>query len=225
MARERGGLRTRRRGPIRADRVEAGHRAPATSRRRCADTPTHRRVPDGVPASRPRRPDSPALRMCARARGRPRGRSPTSCAPQPVSTRGRLFVEPPISGPRDSRRSGCRRGAIKADRAAGDGSGPRRLVATADGGASSATAVPRPSASTTSWSRPECHAHRRTLEARPGAHLGRLRAVAAHPDLVADLARRLADALGLPCQEAVRKVRETQPQKALENSAQQTPTS
>ena len=41
------------------------------------------------------------------------------------------------------------------------------------------------------------------------------------PELVADLAQRLADALGLPCEEAVRKVRETQPQKELENSVQQ----
>ena len=41
------------------------------------------------------------------------------------------------------------------------------------------------------------------------------------PELVADLAQRLADALGLPCEDAVRKVRETQPQKELENSVQQ----
>jgi ATP-dependent DNA helicase RecQ len=41
------------------------------------------------------------------------------------------------------------------------------------------------------------------------------------PDLAADLAHRLADKLGLPCEEAVQKVHETQPQKELENSVQQ----
>lgn len=38
-----------------------------------------------------------------------------------------------------------------------------------------------------------------------------------HPGLVPDFARRLAEALGLPFQEAIRKVRETDPQKQMEN--------
>lgn len=38
-----------------------------------------------------------------------------------------------------------------------------------------------------------------------------------HPELVPDFARRLAEALGLPFREAVRKVRETDPQKHMEN--------
>ena len=38
-----------------------------------------------------------------------------------------------------------------------------------------------------------------------------------HPKLVPDFARRLAEALGLPFREAVRKVRETDPQKQMEN--------
>ena len=42
-----------------------------------------------------------------------------------------------------------------------------------------------------------------------------------HPRLVSDCAERLADALGLPFWPAVRKVRETKPQKELLNSAQQ----
>jgi ATP-dependent DNA helicase RecQ len=42
-----------------------------------------------------------------------------------------------------------------------------------------------------------------------------------HPDLVPDLARRLAEALGVPLHEAVRKVGENQPQAAMHNSAQQ----
>ena len=42
-----------------------------------------------------------------------------------------------------------------------------------------------------------------------------------HPDLVPDLARRLAAKLGLPAVEAVRKTRPTQPQKTMQNSAQQ----
>ena len=42
-----------------------------------------------------------------------------------------------------------------------------------------------------------------------------------HPELVADLARRLAAALGLPCEDVVVKVRDTEPQKTMENSAQQ----
>ena len=41
------------------------------------------------------------------------------------------------------------------------------------------------------------------------------------PELVADLANRLAATLGLPCRAVVRKRRETQPQKELENSVQQ----
>ncbi len=42
-----------------------------------------------------------------------------------------------------------------------------------------------------------------------------------HPDLVPDLARRVAAALDLPLQEVVRKVAENQPQAAMQNSAQQ----
>jgi len=42
-----------------------------------------------------------------------------------------------------------------------------------------------------------------------------------HPRLVADLARRLAAALGLPPVEALKKMRHTSPQKTMENSAQQ----
>ena len=42
-----------------------------------------------------------------------------------------------------------------------------------------------------------------------------------HPDLVADFARRLAARLGLPAVEAVIKPRHTEPQKTMENSAQQ----
>ena len=38
-----------------------------------------------------------------------------------------------------------------------------------------------------------------------------------HPELVPDFARRLAEALGLPFQESVKKVRETDPQKQMEN--------
>ena len=43
----------------------------------------------------------------------------------------------------------------------------------------------------------------------------------AHPDLVPDFAKRLADALGLPFHEVVRKAAENQPQAAMHNSAQQ----
>ena len=42
-----------------------------------------------------------------------------------------------------------------------------------------------------------------------------------HPTLVADLARRFADAVGLPVHNVVRKARQTPPQKAMENSAHQ----
>ena len=42
-----------------------------------------------------------------------------------------------------------------------------------------------------------------------------------HPQLVPDLAHRVAEALGLPAVEAVTKTRPTQPQKAMQNSAQQ----
>src|SRR5207249_6307422 len=42
-----------------------------------------------------------------------------------------------------------------------------------------------------------------------------------HPHLVVDLARRLADALGLPFRDAVRRVRPGSPQKEMENSVQQ----
>ena len=42
-----------------------------------------------------------------------------------------------------------------------------------------------------------------------------------HPDLVLDFAARLAAALGLPFREVVTKVAENQPQKLMENSAQQ----
>ena len=38
-----------------------------------------------------------------------------------------------------------------------------------------------------------------------------------HPGLVPDFARRLAEALGLPFRDAVKKVRETDPQKQMEN--------
>jgi ATP-dependent DNA helicase RecQ len=43
-----------------------------------------------------------------------------------------------------------------------------------------------------------------------------------HPNLVPDFARRLAAALGLPYVQCVRKTRPTQPQKDMQNSAQQT---
>ncbi len=42
-----------------------------------------------------------------------------------------------------------------------------------------------------------------------------------HPDLVPDFARRLANSLGLPFVPCISKVRPTQPQKVMENSAQQ----
>ena len=42
-----------------------------------------------------------------------------------------------------------------------------------------------------------------------------------HPDLVPDFAARLADALGLPFRDAVRKVGQNQPQATMRNSAQQ----
>ncbi len=42
-----------------------------------------------------------------------------------------------------------------------------------------------------------------------------------HPDLVPDFARGLAESLGLPFHEVVRKVAENQPQAAMHNSAQQ----
>jgi ATP-dependent DNA helicase RecQ len=42
-----------------------------------------------------------------------------------------------------------------------------------------------------------------------------------HPDLVRDFARRLADALGLPYVDAVRKTHDTPAQKTMQNSAQQ----
>ena len=42
-----------------------------------------------------------------------------------------------------------------------------------------------------------------------------------HPDLVPDFAARLADALGLPIRDLVRKVGQTQPQATMRNSAQQ----
>lgn len=38
-----------------------------------------------------------------------------------------------------------------------------------------------------------------------------------HPELVPDFARRLADALGIPFRDAVKKTRETEPQKQMEN--------
>ncbi len=41
------------------------------------------------------------------------------------------------------------------------------------------------------------------------------------PQLVADLARRLAAALGLPCEDVVVKLRDTEPQTTMQNSAQQ----
>lgn len=44
---------------------------------------------------------------------------------------------------------------------------------------------------------------------------------AGHPPLVSELARRLAEMLGLPFREAVRRVRPSAPQKEMENSAQQ----
>ena len=42
-----------------------------------------------------------------------------------------------------------------------------------------------------------------------------------HPGLVADLAVRLADSLDLPCQDVVTKVRETAPQKTMQNTEHQ----
>ncbi len=42
-----------------------------------------------------------------------------------------------------------------------------------------------------------------------------------HPTLVPDFAARLADALGLPFRDVVVKVAQNQPQKLMENSAQQ----
>ena len=42
-----------------------------------------------------------------------------------------------------------------------------------------------------------------------------------HPDLVPDFAARLADALGLPIRDLVRKVGQNQPQATMRNSAQQ----
>ena len=42
-----------------------------------------------------------------------------------------------------------------------------------------------------------------------------------HPRLVAEFALRLAEALGLPCQDVIVKMRETSPQKVLQNSQQQ----
>ncbi len=42
-----------------------------------------------------------------------------------------------------------------------------------------------------------------------------------HPELVPDFARRLAEALGLPCQDVVVRVRDTSPQKVMRNSHQQ----
>ncbi len=42
-----------------------------------------------------------------------------------------------------------------------------------------------------------------------------------NPELVRDLAERLAAALGLPCKDVVKKVRETKPQKTMQNSQQQ----
>ena len=41
------------------------------------------------------------------------------------------------------------------------------------------------------------------------------------PDLVEDFARRLAKSLGLACEDVVTKVRETQPQKLMQNNRQQ----
>jgi len=42
-----------------------------------------------------------------------------------------------------------------------------------------------------------------------------------HPRLVPDLAERLADALGLPCEDVLVKGRDTEPQRAMRNSVQQ----
>ena len=42
-----------------------------------------------------------------------------------------------------------------------------------------------------------------------------------NPGLVADYAARLATALGLPCENAVAKIRDTEPQKRMQNSSQQ----
>ncbi len=42
-----------------------------------------------------------------------------------------------------------------------------------------------------------------------------------HPQLVADFARRLAEALELPCQDVVRQIRDSRPQKSMQNSHQQ----
>ncbi len=42
-----------------------------------------------------------------------------------------------------------------------------------------------------------------------------------NPDLVPDFAQRLATSLGLPCEDVVMKVRDTEPQKTMQNSPQQ----
>jgi ATP-dependent DNA helicase RecQ len=42
-----------------------------------------------------------------------------------------------------------------------------------------------------------------------------------HPELVRDLAQRIAQELGLPCHDSVDKARDTQPQKSMQNSAKQ----
>ncbi|WP_420608656.1 RecQ family ATP-dependent DNA helicase [Candidatus Poriferisodalis sp.] len=42
-----------------------------------------------------------------------------------------------------------------------------------------------------------------------------------HPQLVEDFARRLAEALELPCQDVVRQIRDSRPQKSMQNSHQQ----
>lgn len=42
-----------------------------------------------------------------------------------------------------------------------------------------------------------------------------------HPELVGTFARRLAEMLGIPCEDVIQKTRETEPQKLMQNTAQQ----
>lgn len=42
-----------------------------------------------------------------------------------------------------------------------------------------------------------------------------------HPELVGTFARQLAEMLGIPCEDVIRKTRETEPQKFMQNTAQQ----
>ena len=184
----------------------------------------HDRMPDGVPAPRARRPGRRAVRALhelhrrrplrvevddAAARGRARAPArvrPVRRAAQAVALgdgrrRCRRGGSPRTSGPRPAARS----------RSYGDG-GWGRLVASGRGederfadelvAASAALIRER-------W-RPE-----------PAPTWVTCVPSMTHPDLVPDFAARLADALGLPFHEVVRKVAQNQPQAAMQNSAQQ----